>query len=162
MTCNEEGSLALHPVLSITGGSKPARRATDAGRVPYPRQSMGPSRYEHGQESKNRWKQLLPRILMGVREPTRAPGKRNFLSNWGRRQNSGGKVHWQAARRLYCQATMEREDFGPERRPGHRRQAPVFAGEPECRTTPWAQRSGPGMPREGPFAFVEKGTESQE
>ena len=26
----------------------------------------------------------------------------------------------------------------------------------------WVQRFGPGMPKEGPFAFVEKGTESQE
>ena len=62
MTCNEEGSLALHPILSITGGSKPARRATDAGRVPYPRQSMGPSRAggkQRGSEIRDlvRWRQ---------------------------------------------------------------------------------------------------------
>ena len=57
---------------------------------------------------------------------------------------------------------MEREDSGPERRPGDCRQVPVIARQPEGWTTPRVQRFGPGVTREGPFAFVEKGTKSQE
>lgn len=103
---------------------------------------------------------VAPQDIDGCEGTKKSPWQEEIFEQLGKKAEL--RRHWQAARCLYCQAIMEREDFEPERRPGHGRQAPVIAGEPECQTTPWVQRFGPGMPREGPFAFVEKGTESQE
>lgn len=93
--------------------------------------------------------------------PTTDPSNRDFLSNWGGRHNSRGKVSLQAARPLYFQAMMEEEDFGSERRVGHCRQA-LSHGEPQCWTILWAQRCRPGTPRQRPFSPVEVGTKSRE
>lgn len=85
MTCNEEGSLALHLVLSITEGGEPARRAADAGRVACPRQSMGPNRYEHGQQSIKKMVTVAPQDIDGCEGTSKSPWQEELFEQLGKK-----------------------------------------------------------------------------
>lgn len=89
--------------------------------------------------------------------------QKELFEQLGKKAELRREVHWQAARHLYCQATMEREDFGL-------RGGLAIAGRPQSLRENLnatqhleAQRSGArGCQERRPFAFVTEGTESQE
>ena len=98
---------------------------------------------------------VAPQDIDGYEGTNKSPWQEVLFEQLGKKAEL--RRHWQAARCLYCQAIMEREDFGPERRPGHCRQAPVIAGEPECRTTPGCRDLGQGCQKRGPLPLLKRG-----